>query len=65
VDTLDQLPAISERVARELRSQYLLGYHPINDARDGKYRQVKVGLAIPAVHDLHLEYRRGYYAPEE
>jgi Ca-activated chloride channel family protein len=65
VDTLDHLPAISERVGRELRSQYLLGYHPANDARDGKYRKVKVGLAVPAVHDLHLDYRRGYYAPEE
>jgi VWFA-related protein len=65
VQSLDQLPGISERIGRELRSQYLLGYHPSNDARDGKYRQVKVGLAVPGVHDLHLAYRRGYYAPED
>jgi Ca-activated chloride channel family protein len=64
VDRLENLPAISERVGRELRSQYLLGYHPTNATRDGKYRQVKVGLALPA-HNLHLDYRRGYFAPEE
>jgi len=65
VDNLEHLPAISERVGRELRSQYLLGYHPTNGINDGKYRQVKVGLAVPAMHDLHLNYRHGYYAPED
>jgi Ca-activated chloride channel homolog len=65
VRKVEDLPAISERVGRELRSQYLLGYHSANDSRDGKYRKVKVGLAVPATHDLHLDYRRGYYAPEE
>jgi Ca-activated chloride channel family protein len=65
VDDLEHLPAISERVGRELRSQYLLGYHPTNATRDGKYRQVKVGLAVSATHDLHLEYRHGYFAPED
>jgi Ca-activated chloride channel family protein len=65
VDKLEHLPAISERVGRELRSQYLLGYHPTNGTRDGKYRQVKVGLGLPAARDLHLAYRHGYYAPED
>jgi Ca-activated chloride channel homolog len=65
VDKLEHLPAISERVGRELRSQYLLGYHPTNVIHDGKYRQVKVGLALPASHNLHLQYRHGYFAPED
>jgi VWFA-related protein len=65
VDRLQDLPEISERVGRELRSQYLLGYHPSNPARDGKYRQVKVGLGLNAARGLHLDYRHGYFAPEE
>jgi VWFA-related protein len=65
VDRLEDLPSISERVGRELRSQYLLGYHPTNPEHDGKYRQVKVGLALPASRDLHLDYRHGYFAPED
>jgi Ca-activated chloride channel homolog len=64
VDHLEDLPAISERVGRELRSQYLLGYHPTNATRDGKYRQVKVALNL-SPRDLHLDYRHGYFAPED
>jgi VWFA-related protein len=65
VDDLENLPDISERIGRELHSQYLLGYYPTNGARDGKYRQVKVTLDVPNVRDLHTSYRRGYYAPEQ
>jgi len=65
VADLDQLPDISERIGRELRNQYLLGYHPSNLARDGKYRQVVVKLATPDAHDLRTYYRRGYYAPAD
>lgn len=62
---LEQLPEISERIGRELRNQYLLGYHPTNESRDGKYRQVVVKLAAPNARELRTYYRRGYYAPAE
>jgi Ca-activated chloride channel homolog len=65
VDNLDQLPAISERIGRELRSQYLLGYYSTNPARDGKYRQLVVKLGGPYVKELRTNYRRGYYAPAD
>jgi len=65
VADLEQLPDISERIGRELRNQYLLGYHPTNDARDGKYRQVVVKVAAPDLRDLRTHYRRGYYAPAD
>lgn len=65
VENLEELPYISERIGRELRSQYLLGYHPTNTARDGKYRQVVVKLATPDARDLRTYYRRGYYAPAD
>jgi Ca-activated chloride channel homolog len=65
VADLEQLPDISERIGRELRNQYLLGYHPTNAVRDGKYRQVVVKLATPDARDLRTYYRRGYYAPAD
>jgi VWFA-related protein len=64
VDELEQLPEISERIGRELHSQYLLGYHPANTTRDGKYRQVKVVLQLPNARELRTSYRRGYFGPQ-
>lgn len=64
VDDLESLPEISERIGRELHSQYLLGYHPTNTTRDGKYRQVKVVLQLPEARELHTSYRRGYFGPQ-
>jgi Ca-activated chloride channel homolog len=63
--SLDDLPAISARIGRELRSQYLLGYYSTNPERDGKYRQVVVRLATPNARELRTYYRRGYYAPAD
>jgi VWFA-related protein len=65
VPTLDELPAISARIGRELRSQYLLGYYSTNPEKDGKYRQVVVKLATPNARELRTYYRRGYYAPAD
>jgi len=64
VNNLNDLPAISSRIGRELRSQYLLGYYSNNAARDGKYRKVKLNLAVPnPAAQLRTYYRQGYYAP--
>ncbi len=66
VDDLDELPAISARIGRALRNQYLLGYYSTNSMRDGKYRHVKLELAIPGpAPSLRTYYRRGYYGPVE
>lgn len=63
---LKDLSEISTRVSRDLRSEYMLGYHPSHSSRDGKYRQVRVKLTISgASPDLRTYYRRGYYAPTE
>jgi len=49
-----------EQLARELRTQYSLGYTPSNAARDGSFRKIRV-----QVHsgDYKVQARRGYYAP--
>jgi Ca-activated chloride channel family protein len=64
VDDLEQLPDISERIGRELHSQYMLGYYPSNTTHDGKYRQVRVILELPNARELHTTYRRGYFGPQ-
>jgi Ca-activated chloride channel homolog len=64
VDHPDDLPVIAARIGEELRSQYLLGYSPVNQKRDGSYRRIQVTLAPRAQSpDLEVRYRRGYYAP--
>jgi Ca-activated chloride channel family protein len=46
VDNLNDLESISSTLGNALRNEYLLGYVPLNESRDGKYRQVKVNLVV-------------------
>ncbi len=41
-DTLVSLPDAFSQIAAELRTQYMLGYYPINKERDERYRKIKV-----------------------
>ncbi len=60
------LPSVASRIAVELRNQYVLGYYPKNQARDGKYRKVEVKLSQPrGVSPLKAHWRLGYYAPSQ
>lgn len=61
------LPSVANRIAVELRNQYVLGYYPKNKARDGKYRKVKVQLSQPPGlgSPLKVHWRLGYYAPAQ
>jgi Ca-activated chloride channel family protein len=47
-------------VLSELPSQYLIGYAPTNDKRDGVWRKIEVRLRRP---DLRIRARLGYRAP--
>ena len=49
-------------LARELRMQYLVGYHSTNRARDGKWRKLAVKLDAPDDQKLKARIKRGYYA---
>ncbi|MGO4886021.1 MAG: VWA domain-containing protein [Bryobacteraceae bacterium] len=62
VASLDELPAISERISNDVRTEYVLGYSPPGNNRDGKYHRVKLTVTSP---DLHTYYRQGYYAPQQ
>ena len=60
---LATLADVSTRIGQLLRNQYLLGYNPTNASRDGRYRGVKLDLAAPLEAGMHVQYRKGYYAP--
>jgi len=66
VRSLDDLPMAGVEIARDLRDRYVLGYSPANSMADGKYRRINLKLELPSSgHDLHTDYRRGYYAPAQ
>jgi VWFA-related protein len=59
---LSEVVAICERIARDIRHQYTIGYVPINLARDGAYRAIRV-VARANGHDrLSVRTRTGYIA---
>jgi Ca-activated chloride channel family protein len=66
VENLNELPDVAAKIGIELRNQYVLGYNPSNQARDGKYRKVNVKLVQPrGLPPLHAFWRTGYYAPTQ
>ena len=60
----EDLPAICEQIALEIKSEYILGYTPTNLARDGCWRKIKVKMHSPNTNlYLSVHAKRGYYAP--
>jgi len=51
-----------QEISEELRSQYVLGYYPINNKRDGTFRKIQVQIDRP---DMKILARKGYYAPRQ
>jgi len=49
-----------QQIARELRTQYLLGYTPTNTKLDGTFRKIEVKVRAG---NAKVDARRGYYAP--
>jgi VWFA-related protein len=46
-----EFPGIFRAIADSLRNQYSLSYQPTNQARDGKFRKIKVELVNPATNE--------------
>jgi VWFA-related protein len=65
VDRDGLLPSV-EKINRELRSQYVLGYMPELLDHGGRWRQVKVTVRrANGEPKLHVRARRSYYVPEQ
>lgn len=73
-----EFPSIFRAIADSLRNQYSLSYQPTNQARDGKFRKIKVELVNPATNEplrivgekkKPIKYtiiaKAGYTAPRE
>jgi VWFA-related protein len=59
VDRRNPLDVVFKELQDEMRSQYSIGYTPLNDTKDGSYRKLDVKLAAK---DLKAQARKGYYA---
>jgi len=59
VDRKNSLDVVFRELQEEMRSQYSIGYTPLNDAKDGGYRKLDIKLANK---DLKAQARKGYYA---
>jgi Ca-activated chloride channel family protein len=63
-ENVEDVHAICEQVAHDIRHQYTLAYYPSNSARDGSFRNVHVDVIPPRGHGkLVARTRNGYYAP--
>jgi hypothetical protein len=60
-DNVGSLPDAFAQIAAELRTQYMLGYYPINKDRDERYRKIKVDTTRK---NVVVRARPGYLATE-
>jgi hypothetical protein len=58
-DTIASLPDAFAQIAAELRTQYMLGYYPLNKERDERYRKIKVETTRK---NVVIRSRPGYLA---
>jgi Ca-activated chloride channel family protein len=66
VDNLSELPDVAAKIGIELHNQYVIGYAPKNESRDGKYRRIQVRLVkTMGLPQLKAIFRTGYYAPTQ
>ena len=62
---LDEVVADCERIARDVRHQYIIGYAPSNPAPDGSYRSIRVLARTKGQGKLSVRTRTGYIAGGE
>ena len=64
VERMGDLADAVERVRREIRSQYVLGYRPEPLVRDGRFHLLQVKVTPPpGIHRVSVRWRRGWREP--
>jgi Ca-activated chloride channel family protein len=64
-NSYDELQDSVTRIALALRHQYSIGYVPLNEQRDGKWRKIKVRVNAPrGMPSLIVRAKEGYYATQ-
>ena len=61
---LDEVDDITRTMARDIHSQYTIGYKPTDHSKNGGYRAIEVRAQTPGHHKLTVRTRSGYYAGE-
>jgi Ca-activated chloride channel family protein len=63
-DSVYELEDICTKIAIELKNQYVIGYHSTNQAKDGKWRKLRLKVNPPkGIQHLNVKSKAGYYAP--
>ena len=63
---LQELPEVVDKLSRDFRNQYVLGYSPAERRNDGKYHSIRVEIVKTIkLMQLNVFWRRGYFAPPE
>ncbi len=62
---VNEVEAISQQIAHDIRNQYTIGYKPSTPKTEGGYRQVKVDAVSRGYRRLQVRTRSGYYATGE
>src|ERR1041385_4739154 len=61
---VNDLEDTCEKIAVEMKNQYVIGYESTNRNKDGKFRKLRVKVTPPAgMSKLSVRARDGYYAP--
>ncbi len=55
-----ELDAAFAQISAELSSQYILGYYPENDPRDGRFRRIEI--VVNSTKNLSIRARSGYFS---
>jgi len=62
-DSVYELEDICTKIAIELKNQYVIGYHSTNQAKDGKWRKLRLKVNPPkGIPRLNVRAKQGYYA---
>jgi len=64
-DRVSEVVAICERIARDIRHQYTIGYAPVNLTRDGAYHAIRVTAQAKGHGKFFVRTRTGYIAGDE
>ncbi len=59
--SMEQVDEIAGEVARDIRSQYTIGYHSTKPSTDQGFRRVQVVAQSPGMGKLEVRTRTGYY----
>ena len=60
--SLQDVGAIAQKVAQDIRNQYTVGYHSTKSPTLGGYRAVRVEARAPGYGKLIVRTKKGYYA---